>query len=112
MLSCSRPRLSLRSGDPISRHDPRNCFLPFPLSPVGGAPRVSHFAADEFKELVRSRTDIVNLIAESVTLQAQRGGREFVGLCPFHDDHNPSMRVYPERQSYKCWSCGEGGDCF
>jgi DNA primase len=73
---------------------------------------VSHFAADEFKELVRSRTDIVNLIAESVTLQSQRGGREFAGLCPFHDDHNPSMRVYPERQSYKCWSCGEGGDCF
>lgn len=73
---------------------------------------MSHFAADEFKELVRSRTDIVNLISESVTLNSQRGGREFVGLCPFHDDHNPSMRVYPDRQSYKCWSCGEGGDCF
>ena len=72
----------------------------------------SSFAADEFKELVRSRTDIVNLIAESVTLQSQRGGREFVGLCPFHDDHNPSMRVYPDRQSYRCWSCNEGGDCF
>lgn len=68
--------------------------------------------ADDFKELVRSRTDIVSLIAESVALQSQRGGREFVGLCPFHDDHNPSMRVYPERQSYRCWSCNEGGDCF
>lgn len=68
--------------------------------------------ADDFKELVRSRTDIVSLIAESVALQSQRGGREFVGLCPFHDDHNPSMRVYPDRQSYRCWSCNEGGDCF
>ncbi len=67
---------------------------------------------DQFKESVRSATDIVNLIAESVTLQPLRGGREFVGLCPFHPDHNPSMRVYPDRQSYKCWSCGEGGDCF
>lgn len=68
--------------------------------------------ADDFKELVRSRTDIVSLIGESVALQSQRGGREFVGLCPFHDDHNPSMRVYPDRQSYRCWSCNEGGDCF
>lgn len=70
------------------------------------------FAADEFKELVRARTDIVSLIAESVTLHSQRGGREFTGLCPFHDDHNPSMRVYPDRQSYRCWVCEAGGDCF
>lgn len=68
--------------------------------------------ADEFKELVRARTDIVSLIAESVTLHSQRGGREFTGLCPFHDDHNPSMRVYPDRQSFRCWVCEAGGDCF
>ncbi len=68
--------------------------------------------SDQFKELVRTRTDIVSLISESVGLQAQRGGREFVGLCPFHDDHNPSMRVNPERQTFKCWSCGTGGDCY
>ncbi len=73
---------------------------------------MSHLDADQFKETVRNATDIVHLIAESVTLQPQRGGREFVGLCPFHDDHNPSMRVYADRQSFKCWSCGEGGDCF
>jgi DNA primase len=78
----------------------------------GGAVPVAGLFADDFKELVRSRTDIVSLIAESVALQSQRGGREFVGLCPFHDDHNPSMRVYPERQSFRCWSCNEGGDCF
>jgi DNA primase len=73
---------------------------------------MSAFAPDEIKELVRTRTDIVSLIGESVTLQSQRGGREFVGLCPFHDDHNPSMRVYPDRQSYRCWVCNEGGDCY
>lgn len=68
--------------------------------------------ADDFKEQVRARTDLVQLIGETVALQPKRGGREYVGLCPFHDDHNPSLTVSPERQTYKCWSCGEGGDCF
>ncbi len=66
----------------------------------------------EFKELVRSRTDIAELIGESVALQPQRGGRVFVGLCPFHPDHNPSLQVNPERQTYRCWVCDKGGDCF
>ena len=66
----------------------------------------------EFKELVRSRTDIVQLIGETISLQPQQGGRVYKGLCSFHDDHTPSFTVNPERQSYKCWVCGEGGDCF
>lgn len=68
--------------------------------------------AHDFKEQVRAQTDIVALIGESITLQPARGGREYKCLCPFHDDHNPSMTVSPERQSYKCWVCNEGGDCF
>lgn len=67
---------------------------------------------DNFKELVRSRTDIVQLIGETISLQPQQGGRVFKGLCPFHEDHNPSFTVNPERQSYKCWVCNEGGDCY
>ena len=67
-------------------------------------------SSDEFKELVRSRTDIVQLIGETVALFAK--GRDFKGLCPFHDDHNPSFTVNPERQTYRCWSCQKGGDCF
>lgn len=67
---------------------------------------------EEFKELVRSRTDIVQLVGESVTLHSERGGRMFKALCPFHDDHNPSMQINPERQSYRCWVCNEGGDVF
>lgn len=66
----------------------------------------------EFREEVRSHSDIVGLVSESVALQPRSGGREYVGLCPFHDDHNPSMRVYPERQTFRCWSCNTGGDCF
>jgi DNA primase len=68
--------------------------------------------SSDFKEQVRSQTDITSLIGESVTLIPERGGQEFKCLCPFHDDNNPSMRVYPERQSYRCWVCDEAGDVF
>lgn len=68
--------------------------------------------SSEFKELVRSRTDLVELVGESVQLTPLRGGADHVGLCPFHDDHSPSFHVYPDRQSYRCWVCDEGGDCF
>jgi len=65
---------------------------------------------EEFKEQVRSHSEIVAVVGESVALQSK--GREFVGLCPFHDDHNPSMRVYPDRGTFRCWSCQTGGDVF
>ncbi len=68
--------------------------------------------SSDIKEQVRAQTDIVALIGEAVALTPQRGGREHVCLCPFHDDHNPSMRVYADRQSYRCWVCNAGGDCF
>lgn len=68
--------------------------------------------SSDFREQVRGRTDLVALIGESVTLKSQRGGREYVGLCPFHDDHNPSMHVYADRQTFRCWVCNVGGDCF
>lgn len=69
-------------------------------------------ANNDFKELVRSRTDLVALVQESVGLTPSRGGAEFKAICPFHDDHNPSMIVYPDRQTFRCWSCNTGGDCF
>lgn len=70
----------------------------------------STFPAD-FKEQVRSRTDIVALVSEAVSL-TPKSPHDYVGLCPFHDDHNPSFHVYPDRQAYRCWVCDEGGDCF
>src|SRR5262249_39761943 len=59
---------------------------------------------------VLDATDIVRLIGEHVTLRAK--GREYVGLCPFHDDHKPSMCVVPHKQMYHCFSCGAGGNAF
>ncbi len=67
---------------------------------------------NDVREQVRAQTDIVGLIAEAMSLQPRNGGREYCGLCPFHDDHDPSLRVYPDRQTYKCWVCNEGGDAF
>ncbi|MFM9964794.1 MAG: DNA primase [Planctomycetaceae bacterium] len=72
----------------------------------------SDLANNDFKELVRSRTDLVALVGESVALTPSRGGAEFKCLCPFHDDHTPSLTVYPDRQSFRCWACSTGGDCF
>ena len=68
--------------------------------------------ADDFKEQVRSRSDIAQVIAESISLKPLRGGTELAGLCPFHDDRNPSLKVYPGRQTFRCWSCDTGGDVF
>lgn len=65
---------------------------------------------DDQKNEVQQATDIVRLIGEQVSLKAR--GKEFLGLCPFHDDKNPSMHVSSAKQIYKCFSCGAGGDVF
>lgn len=59
-------------------------------------------------EEVRQKADIVEVIAEKVVLRKR--GKNFVGLCPFHQDRKPSFYVSQAKQIYKCFSCGEGGD--
>jgi DNA primase len=59
---------------------------------------------------VQQANDIVDVISEHVSLKKK--GREMVGLCPFHDDHKPSMNVNPVKQIFKCFACGAGGDVF
>ena len=59
---------------------------------------------------VQQANDIVDVIGEHVSLKKK--GREMVGLCPFHDDHKPSMNVNPAKQIFKCFACGAGGDVF
>lgn len=62
------------------------------------------------REEIRDRTDIVALVSEYVTLK--KAGRNFVGLCPFHSDNNPSFSVNPEKRIWYCFGCHEGGDIF
>jgi DNA primase len=57
---------------------------------------------------VQQANDIVDVISEHVSLKKK--GREMVGLCPFHDDHRPSLNVNPDKQIFKCFACGAGGD--
>lgn len=61
-------------------------------------------------ERVKDATDIVRLIGEVVALKPK--GREFVGLCPFHPDRNPSMCVVPAKQMFHCFVCQTGGDAI
>jgi DNA primase len=61
-------------------------------------------------EAVKERADIVDVVGEHVLLKKK--GREFVGLCPFHDDSSPSMTVSPAKQIYYCFSCGAGGNAI
>ena len=61
-------------------------------------------------EAVRERADLVDIISEQVVLKKQ--GKDFVGLCPFHDDKSPSFSVSPTKQFYYCFSCGAGGNVF
>jgi DNA primase len=62
------------------------------------------------KERVKQAVDIVDLVGSHIQLRRQ--GRNYVGLCPWHDDSRPSLQVNPERQSFKCWVCDIGGDVF
>ncbi len=59
---------------------------------------------------IQQANDIVDVIAEYVSLKKK--GREMVGLCPFHDDHRPSLYVNPAKQIFKCFACSAGGDVF
>lgn len=61
---------------------------------------------------IKSAVDIVSLVGDYLPGTLRRVGSKFKALCPFHDDHNPSLELNPERQSFKCWSCGAGGDIF
>ena len=59
---------------------------------------------------IRSKTDIVDVISSYLPLTQK--GKNFFGVCPFHDDTNPSMSVSREKQIYRCFSCGASGNVF
>ena len=59
---------------------------------------------------IRNKIDIVDVVSNYVPL-TQRG-KNYFGVCPFHDDHSPSMSVSKEKQIYTCFSCGATGNVF
>ncbi len=59
---------------------------------------------------IRNKLDIVQVVSNYVPL-TQRG-KNYFGVCPFHDDHSPSMSVSQEKQIYTCFSCGASGNVF
>lgn len=59
---------------------------------------------------VRAHADIVDTISRYVPLT--RKGKNYWCPCPFHDDHNPSLAVTPDKQIFKCFVCGTGGNVF
>ena len=59
---------------------------------------------------LRNKLNIVDVISSYIPLTKK--GRNYFGLCPFHDDHSPSLSVSPEKQIYKCFVCGESGNVF
>ncbi len=61
-------------------------------------------------DLIRSKANIADIIGNYVSLSKK--GKNFVCLCPFHDDHAPSMSVSVEKQIYKCFSCNAAGNVF
>ena len=66
--------------------------------------------SEEDKERVRAATDLVALVGETVELRPRNG--EFWGCCPFHGEKTPSFHIIPSTQSWHCFGCGAGGDCF
>lgn len=68
--------------------------------------RVSSHVIDE----IRSRTNIVDIVEQVVRLKKR--GRNYQGLCPFHNEKTPSFNVSVDKQIYKCFGCGKGGDVY
>ena len=66
--------------------------------------------SDELIDEIRNSNDIVDVISQYVNLK--KSGRNFFGLCPFHNEKSPSFSVSPDKQIFHCFGCGVGGNVF
>ena len=71
--------------------------------------RVPRLHPDTIEE-VQQRVDIVDVISEYIVLRKR--GKDFLGLCPFHNEKTPSFSVSQDKQLYYCFGCGEGGNTY
>ena len=69
------------------------------------------FYSDDVLQDLKQQTNIADIIQQFVPLKRSGSGR-FVGRCPFHNDHSPSMNLNTQMGIYKCFACGAGGDVF
>jgi DNA primase len=63
---------------------------------------------EQMMDQILKRNDIVNVVSEYVSLEKK--GKNYFGICPFHDEKTPSFSVSPDKQIFHCFSCGEGGN--
>src|SRR5947209_5345662 len=73
-------------------------------------PRVPEARTDDTVAQIKSRVDLVDVVAEHVRLTKR--GRELLGLCPFHQEKTPSFTLNQQMQSWYCFGCQKGGDLF
>lgn len=88
-----------------TRRDVRR--VPLSTSSIKKAGVIARIHHDTIQE-VKQHADIVEVLLEHVILK--KIGKEYVGLCPFHDEKTPSFSVNPDKQVYHCFGCGAAGD--
>lgn len=91
-----------------------NAVRPFPRKPLDASrlvadPKPREITRDEI-ESIRARNPVEQVIGRYVELRVR--GRLLVACCPFHDDSDPSLVVYPQSQTWHCFGCDVGGDVF
>lgn len=65
---------------------------------------------EEDMKAIRQQADIVDITSHYLTLEKR--GKNYKAICPFHDDHDPSLAISTDRQIFKCFVCGTGGNVF